>query len=206
MASAKVTAAKTLGILVTASRPDGTELPIKFNPVLNKANKATKLIAAFSPIAPGEGDGSARALKAHFKTANPSWKSSEVRDAVQKSLRNGASVREVMALALHTALIKGGALPDYSQMNLKGDSVAIHYTMAGRTPPDAAEKNLTKAESALAKQKAENEALAAKLAKLEALLNTLHPEICTPAASAAPVCMSDADLAARPIAPLPVCA
>ena len=81
--------AKQMGITILAKAADGTELPVKFNPVLNKAEKATKLVAAFAPVAAGEGDGSARALKAYFKEKNPEWSPKDVREAVQKSLRNG---------------------------------------------------------------------------------------------------------------------
>lgn len=198
--------AKQMGITVVAKSNDGTELPIKFNPVLNKSGKATKLVAAFAPVAPGEGDGSARALKAYFRSTNPTWSNKDVRDAVQKSLRDGSSVREVAALALHTAFIKGGALPDYSQMNLKGDHAAIHYTMAGRETPDAATKKLSKTESALAAQKAENERLAKELADLKAMVAGLLPAAPAAAPESAPACMSDEELARRPIAPVPACA
>ena len=196
--------AKQMGITILAKAADGTELPVKFNPVLNKAEKATKLVAAFAPVAEGEGDNSARALKTYFKGKNPDWSPKDIREAVQKSLRNGSSVREVAALALHTALIKGGALPDYSQMNLKGDHVAIHYTMAGAEKPSSDAKKLSKTESALAAQKAENEKLAKELADLKALVESLRPGSVPVAAPAAP-CMSDEELASRPIAPVPAC-
>ena len=178
--------AKQMGVTILAKTSDGTELPVKFNPVLNKAERATKLVAAFTPVAPGEGDGSARALKAHFKSANPSWTLKEIREAVQKSLREGSSVREVAALALHTALIKSGALPDYSQMNLRGDRVAIHYTMAGAEKPSSVVTKLSKTESALAAQKAENERLAKELADLKEMVAKLVPSPSAEAPAEAP--------------------
>lgn len=199
--------AKQMGITYLAKSPEGAELPIKFNPVLNKSGRAMKLVAAFAPVAEGEGDGSARALKAHFKLANPDWSNKDVREAVQKSLRNGENVRIVAALALHGAFIKAGALPDYSQLNLKGDHGAIHYTMAGAEKPSSDAKKLSKTESALKAQQAENERLAKELADLKALVESLRPGSVPAAAPVpAPACMTDEDLASRPIAQVPACA
>lgn len=175
MSTKKTALAKLIGVTLVGSDDKGNELPVKFEPVKNKADNVTKLVAAFAPVGPNEGDGSARALKAHFKAANPRWSSKDIREAVQKSLRNGENVRIVAALALHGAWIKAGALPDYGQMSVDGMRGSINYTMAGRTPPSTDEKKLSKAASELAAQKAENAALAEKLAKLEALVASLVP-------------------------------
>lgn len=186
--------------LIAKDTVTGETVPFNFSPVLNKKGGTTKFIAPLLHAADGsDGSGSAKDLRLMFKSQGV--KGRELTDAVNKSLREGKTVRQARTLLFLTTAAENGFVTSHIEFNSKGDEFKVVGRKAAEKP-DAAGKKLSKAESALAAQKAENERLAKELTDLKALVAGLMPAGSTaPAPESAP--MTDEELARRPIAPVP---
>lgn len=191
--------------IVGTDTATGEKVPFNFAPVHNKKGGTTKFIAPLLHAADGsDGSGSAKDLRIMFKSQGV--KGVELTAAVNKSLREGETVRQARTLLFLTTAAKNGFVTSHIEMNTKGDKYNIVGLKAAEKP-DASEKKLKKADSALKAQQAENERLAKELADLKALVESLRPGSVPAAAPVpAPVCMTDEDLASRPLAPVPACA
>lgn len=186
--------------IIAKDATTGEAVPFNFAPVKNTKGNATKFVAPLLRAADGsDGSGSAKDLRAMFKAQGV--KGVALTDAVNKSLRDGKTVRQARTLLFLTTAAENGFVTSHIEMNTKGDEFKIIGRKAAEKP-DATEKKLKKADSALTAQKAENERLAKELEALKAMVAQLLP----PAAPAAPVCMTDADYASKPVASLPACA
>ena len=195
--------------LIAKDAVTGEQTPFNFNPLLNKKGGTTKFIAPLLHAADGsDGSGSAKDLRLMFKAQGV--KGRELTDAVNKALRDGKTVRQARTQLFLAAAIEDGFVTSHIEMNAKRDEFRIIGRKAAERP-DAATKKLSKTESALAAQKAENERLAKELADLKAMVAGLLPAGSSSAPAAAPApsesaSLTDEELARRPIAPVPACA
>lgn len=185
--------------IVGTDTTTGEKVPFNFAPVHNKKGGTTKFIAPLLHAADGsDGSGSAKDLRIMFKSQGV--KGRDLTEAVNKSLREGKDVRTARVQLFLAKATSEGFVPSHIEFNSKGDEFKVIGRKAAEKP-DASEKKLKKADSALKAQQAENERLAKELADLKAMVASLMP-----AAPAAPAPMTDEDLASRPIAPVPACA
>ena len=128
-------AVAVLGLTEDTSRTDtatGEKVPFNFSPVLNKRGGTTKFIAPLLHSADGaDGSGSAKDLRLMFKSQG--IKGRDLTEKVNKSLRDGETVRQARTLLVLTTASKNGFVNSHVEMNSKGDE----YKIIGRK---AAEK------------------------------------------------------------------